>query len=562
MLRWASGYPRAYLRGDVIAGLTVAVMLVPQAMAYANLAGLPPVTGLYAAVVAIAVYAVLGTSGTLAVGPVAIASLLTLSGLQGIVEPEDPDYVAAATLLALLVGGILLLAGALRLGFLVDFLAHPVISGFTSAAALTIAVSQLKDILGVKIARPDGVLDTLNAIGAELDAVHGMTLAVGLATIVVLAVGRRVAPLFPSALVVMIIAVLVSWAGDLQGRGVAVLGDVPTGLPRPAVPDASRELVMELIPVALTIAVVAYAEGISIAKALARRRREKVGANQELIAVGGANAAAGLFGGFPVAGSFSRTAVNFSSGARTPLAGLITGVVLVIAVLFLTPALYHLPKAVLAGVVIVAAATLIDVGEARRCWRSRRSDFAALIVTFAATLLIGVEPGLAIGVGFSLAQFVYRASVPHITELGRVQGSTEYRNVDRWVTVTSPTIALVRVDGSLVFASVRSLEDRIGALVSGRAGLRAVILDASAINDIDGSGAHLLADLDLDLAASGIELRIATVRGPVRDVLHRGGEWDRFAARVHPSLAPAIAAVEPDSILLVAGQDESEVPVL
>jgi SulP family sulfate permease len=561
ILGWARHYPRDRFRGDLTAGLTVAVMLIPQGMAYAALAGMPPVTGLYAAIVGIAAYALLGTSGALAVGPVAITSLLTLSGLKEIVDPEDPSYVAIAALLALLVGGILLVAGIARLGFLVSFLSHPVISGFTSAAAITIAVSQFKDLLGVNIGRPEGVVDTLRAILDKLADTNAWTLGVGAVAVVLLAVGKKLAPRAPIALGVMVVATLVAWAASLTDRGVAVLGEVPTGFPAPRLPSFSGSLVRDLVPVALTIAVIAYAEGVSVAKAIARRTRERVDANQELIATGAANLAAGAFGGFPIAGGFSRTAVNHQAGARTPLASLITAAVLGIAVLWLTPALFYLPKAVLAAVVVVAVAGLVDVKDAVETFRTRRADFAALAVTFVATLIIGVEPGLAIGLVFSLVLFVYRSSNPHATELGRVEGTREFRNVDRWPTRTSDRVALLRVDAPLFFANTKALEDRVAELAA-RPGVEAVVVDASGIGDLDASGAHALAELDDDLDTSGVTLHLATVRGPVRDVMARAGLWERFEGRIHPSLQHAVEAIDPRGVLLEPDREESPVPVL
>ena len=558
ILHWSRNYPKPLFRGDLVAGLTVAVMLVPQAMAYANLAGMPPVTGLYAAIVGIIAYALLGTSGSLAVGPVAITSLLTLSGLQTIVKPEDPSYPAVAALLALTVGAVLLLAGILRLGFLVNFLSHPVISGFTSAAAITIGLSQVKDLLGLDIGRPEGVIETVKALAEDIGATNGWTLGIGVASIVALVLGKRLVPKAPTALVVLAVATLGTWLASLTDKGVAILGDVPTGLPSPKLPEMSGSLLGDLVPVALTIAIIAYAEGVSVAKAIARRTREKVDANQELVATGAANVASGFFGGFPIAGGFSRTAVNHSAGARTPLASLITAAVLTVAVLWLTPALRYLPKAVLAGVVVVAVAGLVDVRDAKETFRTRRVDFAALAITFVATLLIGVEPGLAIGLGFSLVMFIYRSSNPHTTEVGRVEGTSEFRNVDRWPTKTSDHIAVLRVDGPLFFANTKSFEDRVATLVAERPAVDVVVIDASGIGDLDASGAHLLHELDDDLSASGVTLRLATVRGPVRDVMQRAGVWDHMAGRVHPSIEAAVAAVDPGCPLL--DKDAAEQP--
>jgi sulfate permease, SulP family len=558
--RWARSYPRDLLRGDLTAGLTVAVMLVPQAMAYASLAGMPPVTGLYAALVGIIAYAVLGSSGSLAVGPVAITSLLTVSGLAAITQPGDPAYPALAALLALTVGAMLLLAGVLRLGFLVNFLSHPVISGFTSAAAITIALSQVKDLLGLDIGRPEGVVATIDALAGALGGAHGPTMLIAGIAVLGLAAGKKLAPRFPTALLVLVAATLATWLGSLADEGVAILGDVPGGLPRPELPTITGSLLGELWPVAATIAIVAYAEGVSVAKAIARRTRDRIDADQELVATGTANLASGAFGGFPIAGGFSRTAVNHQAGARTPLASLVTAAMLAVSVLWLTPMLRHLPKAVLAAVVVVAVAGLVDVADARRTFRTSRRDFWALAVTFTATLLIGVEPGLAIGLVFSLLLFVARASHPHTTELGRVEGTTEYRNVDRYPTVTDPTVALLRIDGPLFFANTKHLADRVGALVRERPQLAHLVLDASAIGDIDASGLHALHELHDDLQEAGVRLHLATVRGPVRDALGRSAREGEFAGCFHPNLHDAVHAAmgAEDTILCTPGPAEHQ----
>jgi SulP family sulfate permease len=315
-------------------------------------------------------------------------------------------------------------------------------------------------------------------------------------------------------------------------------------------------LLGDLFPVAITISVVAFAEGISVAKAIARKTRESVDPNQELLATGAANAAAGVFSGFPIAGGFSRTAVNYQAGARTPFASVITAAVLVVAVLWLTPLFFYLPKAALAAIVVVAVLGLVDVADARHTFRVSRADGATLAVTFLATLLLGVEPGLAAGVVFSLAAFVWRGANPHTTELGRVEGTTEYRNVDRWPTRTADDTVLLRVDGPLFFANTRRLDERVQALVASRQAVRSVVLDASAITDIDATGVHALHELHDDLGTAGIELHLATVRGPIRDALERGGVWSDVSDRVHPTIAEACAAVAATSPLCVAQPDE------
>ncbi|WP_304451125.1 SulP family inorganic anion transporter [Nocardiopsis sp. YSL2] len=545
LLGWFGQYTRATLRADVVAGLTVAVMLVPQSMAYAALAGMPPATGLYAAVVPLVVYALLGTSGSLAVGPVAITALMSAAALAPLADGDPARYAALAGVLALLVGAIQFSMGALRLGAVVNFMSHPVLSGFTSAAAIIIAASQLKDLLGLRAERAGTLPETILALAGAVTTAHWPTIAVSAVSVLALVLLKRVFPKVPGALLVVAAVTGLSAVLSFGDRGVAVLGEVPAGLPMPAVPDALLGDVVALLPAALAIALVGYMEGIAVAKALAAKSRQHVSADTELVAVGAANGAAGLFGAFPVAGGFSRSAVNFSAGARTPVATLVTAAVVAVTALVLTPAFYHLPKAVLAAIVVVAVAGLVDLRGAATVWRTRRLDGFALGVTFLVTLLFGVEPGIAAGVVFSLAVVLWNSSRPHTAELGRVPGTGTFRNVDRYEGLTTdPGIAVVRVDAPLYFANAQWVTDTLVGIADERAEVRTIVLDASAISDCDSDGAHALSELHRTLDSRGIELRLATVRGPVRDVLTRDGIWAvlRGARRVHPDVVSAVTA--------------------
>jgi SulP family sulfate permease len=542
-LRWLRGYDRATLGADVAAGLTVAVMLVPQAMAYAALAGMPPVTGLYASIVPLVVYALLGTSGQLAFGPVAIVSLLTASALAPLADGDPSAYVSLAALLALLVGALLLVLGLLRLGALVSFLSHSVISGFTSAAALIIGFSQARDLLGIDAERSESFLGTLAGLAANAGTANPATVLLGMGSVAALVAGKKLVPRVPTALLVVAVATGATALLGLADAGVAILGEVPAGLPRPALPAISADAVVALLPSAAAIALISYLEGISVAKAIAAKTRQHIDANAELVAAGAANLAAGAFQSFPVAGGFSRTAVNHQAGARTPMASLVTAGVVALTVAFLTPLFFHLPRTVLAAVIVVAVAGLIDLDSARHAWRVRRSDAAVLGLTFAATLLIGVEPGIAVGVAVSLALLLWRTGNPHTAELGRVAGTTRFRNTDRYPTRTDPTVAIIRVDGPLFFASAKRFDDRVTSLVAERDDLTAIVLDCSAVTGMDTDGSHALAELDRTLDDAGVALHLATVRGPVRDVLERAGLWDRLHAGIHPGTSAALDAI-------------------
>jgi sulfate permease, SulP family len=558
-LRWLRGYDRATFGPDLVAGLTVAVMLVPQAMAYAALAGMPPVTGLYAAIVPLVVYALLGTSGQLAFGPVAIVSLLTASALAPLAGGDPATYVGLAAVLALLVGALLLLMGLLRLGALVNFLSHSVISGFTSAAALIIGFSQARELLGIDAERSESLLRTLTELGANAATANPATVVVGVGSVLVLLAGRKLVPRAPVALLVVVVATGATALLGLADAGVAILGDVPAGLPRPALPAIEATAVLALLPSAAAIALISYLEGISVARAIAAKTRQHIDADAELIASGAANLAAGAFQSFPVAGGFSRTAVNHQAGARTPMSSLVTAAVVALTVAFLTPLLFHLPRAVLAAVIVVAVVGLIDVEAVRHAWRVRRSDAVVLAATFAATLLLGVEPGIGVGVAVSLGLLLWRTSTPHAAELGRVAGTTRYRNTDRYLTRTDEAVAILRVDGPLYFASAKFVDDRVGALLAERPALRAVVLDCSAVTDLDTDGEHALAELDRKLGDAGVALHLATVRGPVRDLLERAGAWERMAGRIHPAIPAALEAtgLPAGSPLRRAGEDET-----
>ncbi|MFV2125721.1 SulP family inorganic anion transporter [Micromonospora sp. LOL_013] len=546
ILGWRRGYDRHVLRHDLIAGLTVAVMLVPQSMAYAALAGMPPVTGLYAAVVPVLVYALLGTSGSLAVGPVAITALMTATALAPLADGDPGRYAALAGLLALLVGAIQVLMGVLRLGALVNFLSHSVLSGFTSAAAIVIAVSQVKDLLGLRADRAENLPGIVGSLWQAAPTVHPLTVAVGAASIAGLLLLRRYLPKLPGALLVVAAVTIASAALAFGARGVPILAEVPSGLPTPDLPSIALADLRALLPAAVAIALVAYMEGIAVAKSLAARSRQQVEPNAELVAVGAANLAAGAFHAFPVAGGFSRSAVNFSAGARTPVASLVTAAVVAATALLLTPAFHHLPKAVLAAIVVVAVLGLVDWREARSAWRVRRTDGLTLGLTFLVTLVAGVEPGLAVGVAFSLAVFLRRSARPHTAELGRVPGTATFRNLARYQgLVTDPRVAVLRFDGPLYFANAQYLADQLLTLTQSRPELRAVVLDASAISDADTDGAHALAQTRQRLAGRETALHLATVRGPVRDLLTRAGLWSvmRDAGQLHPEVADAVDTV-------------------
>lgn len=557
LIKMLRGSDRESLRGDLTAGLTTAVMLVPQGMAYAMLAGLEPIVGLYASTLPTAIYALLGTSRSLAVGPVAMVSLLVAAGVAPLAGDDPVLYAAYASLLMLMVGVMQAGMGFARLGFLVKYLSHPVIAGFTSAAALIIGSSQLKHVLGLDIPRSHHVHAIVASALAQVGDVHLVTLAIALASVAALVILKKAAPRFPRFLLVVAAGGLAVWGLGLDDAGVAIVGAVPSGLPSPALPSISGQALAGLLPTALAIALVGFMESIAVAKAFARKGGYAVDANQELRALGLANVGGAFFQGYPVTGGFSRTAVNAQAGARTPLAGLITAVAVAASLLLLTPLFFYLPKAVLAAIILTAVLGLVDVAEARHLWSSSKPDFALMALTFAATLVLGIEQGIGLGVAASLVWFVLSNSKPNIAVLGRVPGQRTFRDVRRRPEAQAlDGVVAVRVDAPLFFANAASLQDAVRDLVL--PDTRAVILDASAIGSIDSSGADALSELAASLRDDGVELWLSTVRGPVRDALDHSSlgqaippervveqVWDAWVA-----LAPAApSSPEPPSIL-------------
>ncbi len=546
ILRWLPRYDRRDLRSDLAAGLTVGAMLVPQAMAYALLAGLPPEVGLYAAGIPVLVYAVFGTSRQLAVGPVAIVSLLTASALATVVAEGTSGYLAAAAALAILVGLVHLVIGTARLGFLVDFLSHSVLVGFTAAAAIIIGATQVKHVLGVSIPRSPHVYETAIDLWRHLGEIHTTTFVIGAGGIVALMAIRRWAPRFPGALVVVIVSTVAVEVGGLEERGVAVVGDIPSSLPAFAWPGVEASVWSALLVPALVITLVGFMESIAVAKVYARRNDYEVEANSELRALGLANVTSGLVGGYPITGGFSRTAVNADAGARTPLASMVTGGVILATVAFFTPLLTSLPKATLAAIILVAVAGLVDVAEMRHVVRVKRSDAIGLGVGFLATLALGVEIGIGIAVAASLLVVIARMATPHTAVLGRLPGTTTYRNLERFPDARPvPGLHLVRLDASISFANSAFVKRLlVEAAETVPAGTR-LVLDASGVNDLDASGAQMLSETLDELDRRGVELHLADMKGPVRDVLRRAGLWERLAGRLHPTVHDAVRALVP-----------------
>ena len=536
ILAWGRNYGRETLANDLLAAVIVTIMLIPQSLAYALLAGLPPEAGLYASIVPILIYTLFGTSRVLAVGPVAVVSLMTAAAIGQVAEAGTAGYAIAALTLAFLSGGILLLMGVLRLGFLANFLSHPVISGFISASGILIAASQIGPLTGLK-AEGHGLLPQLASLASQLAGINLPTLAIGLASLGFLfwvrrglkpllrraGLAARPADMLAKAGPVLAIAVstLAVWWFGLDGKGVAVVGTVPQSLPPFTLPSPDLSLIRELLLPAALISLIGFVESVSVGQTLAAKRRQRIDPDQELVALGAANIGASLTGGFPVTGGFARSVVNFDAGAETPAAGAFTAIGLALAALFLTPLIAYLPKATLAATIVVAVLSLVDLSILRRSFAYSRADFAAVAATVAVTLLIGVEAGVSAGVLLSLLLHLYRTSRPHVAEVGLVPGTEHFRNIHRFKVETDPAVLSLRIDESLYFANTRYLEDLILARVSGDSDLRHVILMCSAVNEIDLSALETLESLDHRLRHMGVTLNLSEVKGPVMDRLRK-----------------------------------------
>ena len=546
VLDWGRSYNGNALSNDLIAAVIVTIMLVPQSLAYALLAGLPPEAGIYASIVPIILYAIFGTSRALAVGPVAVVSLMTAAAIGNVAEAGTMGYAAALTL-AFLSGAMLLAMGVLRLGFIANFLSHPVIAGFITASGILIASSQIGHILGVKTSGHT-LPEILWSLWEGLGSTNWITVIIGVSATAFLfwvrkglkpllrknGVGPRLADVLTKAgpVAAVIVTTLAVWAFDLADKGIKIVGDVPQSLPPLTIPDFSPSLVMQLVVPALLISVIGFVESISVAQTLAAKKRQRIDPDQELIGLGAANLGAAFTGGYPVTGGFARSVVNFDAGAETPAAGAFTAIGLAIAAVALTPLVFFLPKATLAATIIVAVLSLVDFSILKRSWVYSKDDFIAVAATILLTLTLGVETGVSAGVLLSLVLHIYKTTRPHIAEVGLVEGSEHFRNILRHPVKTDPALLSVRVDQSLYFANARFLEDFIYKRVMGHSEIKDVVLMFPAVNEVDLSALESLEAINTRLKDVGIRLHLSEVKGPVMDRLKRSHLLEELTGEV------------------------------
>ncbi|UMB60048.1 solute carrier family 26 protein [Lutibacter sp. A80] len=527
ILDWLPNYKKEWLKGDLGAGLTVGIMLIPQGIAYAMIAGLPPIYGLYTAMIPQIVYAIFGTSRQLAVGPAAMDSLIVASGVATLAQIGTENFIEFAILLAFMVGFLQVVFGFFKLGFLVNFLSRPVISGFTSAAALIIGLNQLKHLFGVEIMRDNKIQTLVIEVFRHVKEINWITLIIGISSIFILIFLKRLKSKIPAALVVVVLGIVLVRVFHLEQYGIQILGEIPKGLPEFTIPKFEKNTLIDLFPIALTLSFIAFLEAISVAKAMEiKHTGNKVKPNQELVAIGLGNIVGSFFQAYPSTGGLARTAVNNQAGAKTPLAAIISSLIVGITLLFLTPVFFYLPKAVLAGIIIVAVYSLLDFSTPKELLKYSKIELVILITTLVFTATIGIKEGILIGVLLSLVMLIYRSTKPHFAVLGQVKDTTFYRNVDRFEGLLNTTedVLIVRFDAQLYFANISFFKDKLEEFVSEKGSkLKLIIIDGESINSIDSSGVSMLKELIHKYKNKGIDIDFSGMKGPVRDVLDKSG---------------------------------------
>ena len=556
VFEWAKEYSSSALKSDAFAGLTVGIMLIPQGMAYAMIAGLPPVYGLYAALFPQLIYALMGTSRQLAVGPVAMDSLLVAAGLGALSLNTTEAYIALATFLALFMGGIQLLLGSLKLGFLVNFLSKPVISGFTSAAAIIIALSQLNHLLGIDLPRSNKLHELFSFLLEFGPQAHLLSVLISVLGVSFLILIKRFYPQLPGALILVILSTFIAAQNNWESLGIRVVKEIPEGLPTFQIPTANLNQVYDLFPLAITLALIAFMEAISVAKAIEEKEKSNhLNANQELIALGTANIIGSLFQSYPTTGGFSRTAVNHDAGAKTGVAALFSAAVVGLTLLFFTTFFYHLPTAILGAIILVAVGKLIDLSYPKRLWKNNRNEFYILVFTFFVTLFIGITEGIMLGVFVALLYMIYQNTQPHIAVLGRIKDTHYFKNIDRFTkdVVTYPQVLILRFDGQLFFGNQRYFKQQFSALITRQEQpLKHLVIAAAPISYIDATAFEMLSHWMEELNGRGITILWTGLNGPLRDRFHKKGVFSpSHKISIYSSLDAALNAIQ--------GSDPSEI---
>ncbi|TVR34021.1 MAG: solute carrier 26 family protein [Balneolaceae bacterium] len=531
LLEYLKKYNREAFRGDLAAGITVGIMLIPQGMAYALIAGLPPEYGLYAALVPLVIYAFMGTSRHLSVGPVALVALLVAAAISPLADTPE-EYIAMSILLALMVGVMQLLFGLLRMGFLVNLLSHPVLSGFISAAAIIIGLSQMHHLLGIDSVS-GGLHEILFGIATQISSVNILTLVVGVASIILIVLFKKKIPALPGPVAAVAAGIILIYLTGLDNRGVAIVGEITSGIPAFEIPVLEWSVITALLPMALAIALVGYMEAIAVAKAVQHKAKNyKIDANQELVALGAANIGGSFFQAFPTTGSFSRTAINFDSDGHSGMSSIISALTVALSLLFLTPLFYFLPNAVLAAIIMVSVFGLIEYGGFKRLWNLGHYDRYMLLATFFGTLFIGIKEGILIGVALSVIMLLYRSARPNYSIMGRIPGTSIYRSIERYDTEREPENLIFRFDAPLHFANAEYFRDEVFRTIQSYPDASSLILDLNGVNEADSTGVDELFEVVEDLEGQGVSVYLSEVKASVRDLIKKSSdgirEWNFY----------------------------------
>ncbi|WP_226667829.1 SulP family inorganic anion transporter [Metabacillus litoralis] len=529
-----SNYNIHLFKRDLIAGITLFIMLVPQGMAYAMVAGLPAVMGLYAATVPLFIYAIFASSKHLSIGPTAITSLLVFSGVSTLEAPSLGSYISLVLLLAFMVGIIQLLLGIFRLGFIVKFIPHSVMNGYTSAAAIVIGLSQIKHLLGINIGNHLQIHQILMDIVNVVNETNIITVVIGIVSITLLMLLKRIAPRLPGALLLVILSIVVVSFLNLDKSGVKIVGSVPKGFPLFSLPSISLELIQLLIPMAITIALLGFMESLAIGKVVAKKEKYRINPNRELVALGLSNMVGSLFQSFPVNGSFSRTAVNHQSGGATQITSVITGIFVIITLMFFTSFFYYLPNAVLAAIILVAVYKLVDINELKHLFQVKRLEGWIWIITFLVTLFIGIQWGIIIGAVFTLVLLVNKSSRPSIVEMGYVKNEKTFRNVERYTqAITSDEVLILRIDSSIHFANISYIEEKIKSFLKNYGKVKWLIIDMSGVNDVDTLSIDTLEELIDQSDQKGITVLFASMKGSIRDTVNKARWNEKYTEQMN-----------------------------
>ncbi len=537
-------YQKSFLRADIFAGITVASILIPQAMAYALLAGVPPIYGLYTGLVPLIIYAIFASSSKMSVGPVAVSSLLILSGVSAIAKPGTPEYIHLVITAGLWIGVLQALIGILRLGFIVNFLSHAVIVGFTSAAAIIILVSQLKDALGFSIPNTQHLYDTVRYAALHINETNPISLAIAGASVLIIWVLKKINKSIPGALLVVLIAIGISYLIDLEKQQVDIVGKIPSGLPHFQWITMTWEQCLKLIPTVLTVTLIGIVESMGIAKALeAKHNDHQVYPNVELKALGFAKFIGAFFQSIPSSGSFTRSAINSEAGAKTTVSSLVAAIIILLTLLFFTGIFYYLPKPVLAGIILLSVFSLFNLKAAKYLWKVCKTDFVMMLATFLCTLLFGIELGVMVGVVCSILVILYKISNPRIVTLGKLPNSNSYKDISRFPeAIEDEEIVIFRFENQMFFANAVTFRDQVLDFMDTKPKMKHLLLDARLIHDMDSSGTHMLKDVDLMLKEKGIELHLCGAIGSVRDRLYKAHLLHESDYH-HLSIADAIARI-------------------